>query len=299
QDKHSAPPEIDYIIFLDSDDYWREDCVQECLKAFADSKAQGKQAEVVMIDYYSFSGEKPNQTFYTWTWNHRMGFTQQCTITPSQFVQHIQDHFAFGWRGMIDFHFLQEIGLYFLAGVLYEDTNFGIMLFLQAKNIHVIMEKLYYYRIRENSITTSVTTAPSAYLKTLSESFDNPKQFNTYKSASSWFLLSLQLIDFCETLQDKILRAQLLQKIFPYYFSQSLLIFESTRDPLLLREKLPLLISCARTCKLPLYQRIIIRYPSLALLIITLQKFYKSITMLTLRPLRLAKRILKALLRLK
>ncbi|RAX52754.1 hypothetical protein CCY97_07430, partial [Helicobacter sp. 10-6591] len=223
QDKHSAPPEIDYIIFLDSDDYWREDCVELCLKAFADSKAQGKQAEIVWFDFYKIIGSRfIEDDSYTKIYG--------TGIFTSRYWAQKTKWFWFAWLGMIDFHFLQEIGLYFLAGVIYEDESFGIMLFGQSSYIYRLSASVYYYRIRENSITNSTQHDIPPYLQNLYKEFGGDFQtFKAYNSASSLFLNSLFVARFL----DKSNNQQILKtNLSDVLISRGMGIFTFTKDPL-------------------------------------------------------------------
>ncbi|MBZ7997487.1 glycosyltransferase family 2 protein, partial [Campylobacter canadensis] len=53
---------------------------------------------------------------------------------------------------MIDFDFLSNIKLEFINNIIHEDHYFGMCLFMQAKKIYVLKDKIYFYRIRANSI---------------------------------------------------------------------------------------------------------------------------------------------------
>ncbi|MCV3376293.1 hypothetical protein L8V82_07705, partial [Campylobacter sp. IFREMER_LSEM_CL2151] len=65
--------------------------------------------------------------------------------------------FVFGWHGMINFDFFKKNNLYFLNGIIYEDHAFGFLLLSSMDNIYIYIDKLYNYRVRQNSIMRSST----------------------------------------------------------------------------------------------------------------------------------------------
>ena len=50
-----TPPKIDYIIFLDSDDFWEVDLLESCVKS-----AQKYSAEIVWFSWQTFYDGLPN-----------------------------------------------------------------------------------------------------------------------------------------------------------------------------------------------------------------------------------------------
>ncbi|HEC1775549.1 TPA: glycosyltransferase family 2 protein, partial [Campylobacter lari] len=133
-------PIIDYIIFLDSDDYWELNCIEECVprmdgvevlwfnrKRFYDGVEEPKIIPKFLIELY--------------------GFQKEGVVSREKWLEKSLElnimKFWFSVMGMIDFKYLKSIKLKFLDGVVYEDQSFGVLLFLQLKNIFIFPAKMY------------------------------------------------------------------------------------------------------------------------------------------------------------
>ncbi|MBZ7960490.1 glycosyltransferase family 2 protein, partial [Campylobacter molothri] len=190
-------PNIDYIIFLDSDDYWELNCIEECVL-----RMDG--VEVVWFDHYFFYDdiEKPEIIPQTIIQMHQY---QQGKIDVKTFFKNMMnlklDSFWFGWHGMINFKYLKKINLKFLNQVLHEDHYFGKLLFFQLNNIYIFPKKLLYYRIRKGSImnySNEKSYIPEYALddyKILEENYFTYKQ---YHRNSSLFLTALMVFNFID-----------------------------------------------------------------------------------------------------
>ncbi len=154
--------EIDYIIFIDSDDYWERSCLKSCVGFMQDSA----DCEIVWFDWTRFYDdtkevEESPPRFLPYIESLRreeMSSSEFLAITSKRKLI-----FAFAHQGMINFAFLRASGVRFLEDVLWEDVFFGFMLFASAKKIGFLNKKLYAYRIRQNSISryTNQTTINS------------------------------------------------------------------------------------------------------------------------------------------
>ncbi|GAB0173450.1 hypothetical protein NHP164001_14690 [Helicobacter trogontum] len=141
--------------------------------------------------------------------------------------------FYLATAGFINFNFLQNIGLYFLDGVIHEDHNFGLLLILQCNNIFVLQKDFYYVRARPNSITRFDSSDPRIvpHYNHIYKAFNNARITKQYHIASSWFLMLIQLIQFLKdhpSKDNKIIE----QLFFPYYIHYSLKLFDFKHDPL-------------------------------------------------------------------
>ncbi|HEF9124510.1 TPA: glycosyltransferase family 2 protein, partial [Campylobacter coli] len=91
-------PIIDYIIFLDSDDYWELNCIEECVP-----RMDG--VEVVWFDFEMFIDETKNKK--EWSRLRSFQFLKEITITPKEWLEQSiatkQNEFAFAWGGMVNF----------------------------------------------------------------------------------------------------------------------------------------------------------------------------------------------------
>ncbi|EGI1593817.1 glycosyltransferase, partial [Campylobacter jejuni] len=112
-------PSIDYIIFLDSDDFWELDCIEECVKRM-------NRVDVLWFDYKFLNKNKTTQM-------EIYNYTKEQIITPLQWLKRTREIgnylFWYAWQGMIDFTFLQKINIKFINQIIHEDHHFGIALF--------------------------------------------------------------------------------------------------------------------------------------------------------------------------
>ncbi|EHW6850999.1 glycosyltransferase family 2 protein, partial [Campylobacter jejuni] len=103
---------IDYLIFLDGDDYWDKDCLSQCV-----CNMEGVQA--VWFDYrYIFDGIKPYDNDCTRM--DYLGYKKEQIITPMDFFKRVfitKEWHAFAKMGMMNFDFLKSIKLEFKEGL--------------------------------------------------------------------------------------------------------------------------------------------------------------------------------------
>lgn len=208
-------PSIDYLIFLDSDDYWALECVEECVKRM-------KGVEIVWLDYKRKyeegcrEEEKPTEV-------EKCGFNEG-KITPKQFLQRSYEvgrkWYAFTWQGMIDFEYLKSIHLRFLDTLVEEDHHFWILLLIQSRFIFILPHKLYFYRIRLYSMTnyggkTSIRSVPIRLKPYLKDFRGNPMLLQKYCLAGSAAVMLVDIFQrmekglessICVFLKEKILK---------------------------------------------------------------------------------------------
>lgn len=222
-------PFIDYLQFVDSDDFIELDCIEQCTKRM-------KGVEILWFNVQSVAEIK--KLYYSEL--ECMNYLKEQVITRDDFLKRIEimqkNNFYFAWSGMIDFKFLLKIKLKFINGIIHEDNAFGILLFLHSKAIYIYPKKLYYYRIRANSIMnhnaiikTSVPLFFEPYLKFFKHNID---EANDYLRFASLFKTTLALISFLKTCNDENIKQTLKQYLLPHYLYQSLMIQLCSSDPL-------------------------------------------------------------------
>ncbi|HED5031263.1 TPA: glycosyltransferase family 2 protein [Campylobacter jejuni] len=178
-------PDIDYIIFLDSDDYWELNCIEECVP-----RMDG--VEVVWFDWKKrYDGVKENKTDENFTW---MILRDKGMIHSLEWFKEMQklDNklFAFCIQGMIDFIFLKKIKLKFIDKVVSEDFHFGIMLFFQAQYIYILNQKLYTYRIRANSTCSHEGKVSKESILPFTQNIYKDFQYDGYKTKLYHYIAS-------------------------------------------------------------------------------------------------------------
>ncbi|EAH5920259.1 glycosyltransferase family 2 protein, partial [Campylobacter jejuni] len=188
---------IDYIIFLDSDNYWELNCIEECVVRMQNVDVLWFDHACIYDDGIEDKGQKTRMNVFN--------FTQECTITPRDYAKQAikvgSRDISFSWGGMIDFSFLKQLKLKFINKIINEDIHFGMVLFASADSIYILPKRLYLCRLRANSISNhdkKVTKANvSEYFKDLYEFFgENAKEAKNYLKAASRMITALELIEF-------------------------------------------------------------------------------------------------------
>ncbi|EOI5094839.1 glycosyltransferase family 2 protein, partial [Campylobacter jejuni] len=208
-------PDIDYIIFLDSDDYWELNCIEECVP-----RMDG--VEVVWFDHYFYYDDIEQPDIIPKTILESYKFNHSCIIKQKEWLNRMltfqYSSFWFGWHGMIDFNHLKSIHLKFLNQVLHEDHYFAKLLFAQANKIYVLKTKLYYYRQRANSIMTSRDN-PSfentpVYIRKIYKNLNHDaKLVKEFYRSSSLLITACMVYQFTQTHQD-LPNIKLFEQIF-------------------------------------------------------------------------------------
>ncbi|EAH8202207.1 glycosyltransferase family 2 protein, partial [Campylobacter lari] len=235
-------PIIDYIIFLDSDDYWELNCIEECVP-----RMDG--VEVVWFDeakYYEISCKNQSQSSRL----KDINIKQEKKITSLEWLRYLarskMKDFSFVCSGMINFNHINDKKLKFKDGIFSEDHLFGILLFSQAKNIYIYPKIFYYYRIRANSSTNQdkiiIKDNILPHFRNILDAFNGDaflaKEYFRY---SSWVLIALELINFISSYQDKTISLFLKKVILYFYIKNAFKIKKFDKDPLCVKEKLQLL----------------------------------------------------------
>ncbi|EFN2742333.1 glycosyltransferase family 2 protein [Campylobacter jejuni] len=223
-------PDIDYIIFLDSDDYWELNCIEECVPRM-------NGVEVVWFDFQVF--DQNNQFSYKWSRIQAFGYSTNLIISPYEWAiqskKMNQAEFAFGWGGMINFSYLKKINLKFINGIIWEDVHFGTLLFSQASNIYVLCKKIYNYRIHEKSISAHQAITHDNIslfiLKKYSTYFNSIVKLREYHSIISRVTTSKEIIIFIQELKNKKLKKKLEESFYNYLVQWNEEILTITNDP--------------------------------------------------------------------
>ncbi|EAK7416375.1 glycosyltransferase family 2 protein [Campylobacter jejuni] len=232
---------IDYIIFLDSDNYWELNCIEECVVRMQNVDVLWFDHACIYDDGIEDKGQKTRMNVFN--------FTQECTITPRDYAKQAikvgSRDISFSWGGMIDFSFLKQLKLKFINKIINEDIHFGMVLFASADSIYILPKRLYLCRLRANSISNhdkKVTKANvSEYFKDLYEFFgENAKEAKNYLKAASRMVTALELIEFFKDQKNE--NSQAIKEAFlPFYVKKALMIKKFKKDPLNLKEKLPII----------------------------------------------------------
>ncbi|XMD81759.1 glycosyltransferase, family 2 [Campylobacter lari] len=224
-------PIIDYIIFLDSDDYWELNCIEECVPRMDGVDVVWFDAKV-KLDGIKESNWKSVFKFFNWS--------EELIIHRKIWLEKIIENniffFYWAWAGMINFDFLKNIKLKFINHIVQEDDHFGILLFSQMSYCYILPKEFYNYRIRKHSTMNysndyNLNSIPTFFRDNV-EIFENIYQAKMYFHVSSNLITGRELINFINTLNCKILKTVLLEYLMPIYLKNAYEIIHFSKDPL-------------------------------------------------------------------
>ncbi|WP_079860679.1 glycosyltransferase family 2 protein, partial [Campylobacter jejuni] len=236
-------PDIDYIIFLDSDDYWELNCIEECVPrmdgvevVWFDNKAFDYEIKTIyptsktFMECFSYNIKNKQINGNTWFDECRKNNITSIWIAVME---------------MIDFAYLKTLKLKFLDGVLYEDNLFGTLLFLNAKKLYVLDKKLYNNRIRANSIMCHDNNLSfenlAPFFRILSNDFLDPYDAKEYIKLHSWTCMTFVLLLIYV---NKFKNKENLEKIRFFLFSYKDILFENIKlnqDPWAIKDKIDII----------------------------------------------------------
>lgn len=132
----------DYVYFLDSDDWISDDCIEKLAKPL-----QNEVFDVVVGDFV-IVGELPYRLELSLPEGpyHEMGISKTfCN----------QGVYVMAWNKLYSKEFLKRNRLRFEEGMVHEDEILAFEISCIDKSFYVVKSESYYYRIRENSISTN------------------------------------------------------------------------------------------------------------------------------------------------
>lgn len=140
--------EGDYVMFVDSDDWLVEDSLHIVTNTLKDEDVLCFNAEKFIEDsgqYHENSLPEIKETLSGWDYFNRQ------RLVPTEI------HFVCVWQRAYKRTFLLENNLFFADGILRaEDDLFTTMVMYYAGTLRVIPDVVYVYRVRKNSITTTL-----------------------------------------------------------------------------------------------------------------------------------------------
>ncbi|EMF9294815.1 glycosyltransferase family 2 protein [Campylobacter coli] len=224
-------PIIDYIIFLDSDDYWELNCIEECVP-----RMDG--VDVLWFDYRAVYDKVKRKHLSQMT---HFDYKNEVIVTSKEWLDRAKErrlfYFWFAWQGMVNFTFLKNIKLKFIKGIFAEDCHFGVLLFALSKNIYILPKQIYIYRLRESSSMNFTRKKwaihPDSHLKKI-DIFENLNKARLYYETTSWMQIALEFIKFIHSKHH--LSDEVKQHFLPVVCNKALTLQKFDKDPLYLKK---------------------------------------------------------------
>ena len=144
----------DYILFLDSDDYWESDFLGNIVKLIQSNKK---------VDYiffrYKYYFQKSDYFVEPMFPLNRDDMQNKSGIECLDYIlKNMKDFQWFAWAGMVRRDFILENNLFFLKGRTYEDVIWTPEVFLKSEFVDYFDYPVTIYRLeRDNQITSTVS----------------------------------------------------------------------------------------------------------------------------------------------
>ena len=142
----------EWILFVDSDDFIRNDTLEVIRKAVHKDNLDAISFETDIL----YEGNRKERD-YKDTWFCKHHFYPNVTSGKNLFEEMMKNDEYCDSACLLALRreWLLDNNFFFYKGILYEDTIFSMEVFLSALRMRHISEKLYTYRVREASIMTS------------------------------------------------------------------------------------------------------------------------------------------------
>lgn len=140
----------DYVMFLDSDDYWDDHQLMEKLIA----QMQRKPVDILNFRYKKYMEEEKVYVSCLESFEHMEGNTKE------DILEQMLDHGLYissACNKMLNAEFLKKNQLYFKKGITSEDIDWCARILILCGSLGYVNEEAYVYRQREHSISHSLT----------------------------------------------------------------------------------------------------------------------------------------------
>lgn len=140
----------EYLFFLDSDDEITSDCIEKLVKEVEEGNYH------VVCGNFRIDGIVSN---YWKRYQHR----ELTSYNQDEILRHFTNEhlYMMAWNKLIRRELVTSKSLYFKEGIIHEDELWSLLVANQAISMRVISDVTYIYRVREDSIITSVSKRKS------------------------------------------------------------------------------------------------------------------------------------------
>ena len=162
----------DYIYFLDSDDYISDDCM-----AVLTEPLKNKEYDMVIGDYKTF----PFERIITIMNDALEELDDQVEIFKEYYIR--RSLYVMAWNKLTKRDLFEKYDLSFLEGQIHEDDLWTYKTNSCVRTVAIQHDKIYFYRLRENSIAydrnTKISKRCWSFYKTIKYILENPLQYNS------------------------------------------------------------------------------------------------------------------------
>ena len=138
----------DYLLFLDSDDLLVEQSISALLNNIQDTKA-----DLIVAGFIRMTNVQIDNSYQSIKSN---SFEIQETTGLELLLKHLNPRECYVWRTLYKREFLFENNINFIPNICFEDIPFTHECYLKAKYCLITSEPIYIYRIRTESISSSI-----------------------------------------------------------------------------------------------------------------------------------------------
>ena len=147
----------DYIIFLDSDDYFESDFIKDLSLNLIDNKV-----DIILADgYFGIFPDDKRQDYIVGLDEKINSMTSGRKVLEYLFTYKNEENNMWrwaAWNNIYKAEFIKKNGLYFKKGILCEDAEWTPKVILQSKSFLLYKNPFYMYRLnRANSIMSVVS----------------------------------------------------------------------------------------------------------------------------------------------
>ncbi|AJD06747.1 glycosyltransferase family 2 protein [Campylobacter lari] len=189
------------IHFLDSDDYFLNDCIELCVKEMIE-----KDLDICAHGFEEYHEENKQfikKTFFKKTFYENFYHPLDLLKLNNRY------NFYFAWQGTFKAKILNQYNLRFTHGIYHEDHDFGTILFCLANRMFYIKNNYgYIYRSNPDSITSTQkkSTFPKKipkFLLPIKHHFKTYKSLRMYYKVYSFSIIALQIYNFINRSEHK------------------------------------------------------------------------------------------------
>lgn len=209
----------DYIVFLDADDFWIENTIQDFIKV-----AEETQADIIIgnaVKYLNAEGK-----FSLYPNNLKYNPLYKSTYDKLLYILHPKNRFQWHiWKCFFKAKLIKNNRLYFKEGLLFQDAEWLPRVFSKAKSIEFVDTIFVCYRVRPNSNMTDTAKSLKRHkdmLKVVSHLTEYFKTIDMDRKLKHYFYTNFSetyVYVFLRQVQVKDDYSRQLLKRYSYYIS--------------------------------------------------------------------------------